>query len=382
MPDSYTVLVVDDEEEALRAIATLLERKGGYRTLAAKSGEEARGLLSEYDIDLVVTDLRMPGMDGLELLKHINENYPMVYVIISTAYASVDSAIDALRQGAVDYLQKPNQPREMLDKVAAVLSKREATLREQAENAHIREIAATHATEMMRAGAIQQRWIPEGYEGRGIKLITRFQSADALSGDFIDIVELSKDRIGIVVGDIVGHGLSASLQMGIVQRLIRRELLEGKSVSDIFTSLNDFLYDEYHMDSAFTSFIAIFDEQNHLLKYAIGGHPPPMILGTDGAVTYLETSCPGLLMMPNYKFQEHQLTLKPGERIAIYTDGVVEARNAKGEFFDEKRLENSLRATRNNNLLDVVDGIEAAVNEFRRDAPLLDDTSLILAEVL
>ena len=380
-PESHTVLVVDDEEEALRAMATLLERRGGYRTLAAKSADEARKLLAEYDIDLVVTDLRMPGMDGLQLLAHINREYPTVSVIISTAFASVDSAVDALRQGAVDYLQKPNQPREMLEKVAEVLKKRDTFLREQAEQAAIREIAEMQTNELLRAGAIQQRWIPEGYDGRNIRVITRFHGVGALSGDFIDIVELADGKLGIVVGDVVGHGLPASLQMGIVQRLIRRELLEGKSASEIFASINDFLYDEYHMDSAFTAFLAIFDGSSYALNYSIGGHPPPILVEAKGGLRFLETSCPGLLMVPKFKFTQHELKLHKGDRIVIYTDGLVEARSESSELFGDERLAEILAASTGFELMAIVDEIELRLAEFRGRAQVTDDISLIVAEM-
>ncbi|MCD6120071.1 fused response regulator/phosphatase [bacterium] len=381
-PEKPTVLVVDDEEEALRAIGTLLARKGGYNVLSSASGEEAIRLLAENEIDLVITDLRMPGVDGLELLKHISREYPTIFVIISTAFGSLDSAVDALRRGAVDYLQKPNKPSEMLAKVAEVLERRSKLLKEKAEFAAVRKMAESQTSDLQRAGAIQQRWIPEGYEGCGIKVITRFHSAEALSGDFLDLVELGKDRLGIVVGDVVGHGLAASLQMGIVQRLIRKDLIDGSQTNSIFTYLNNFLFDEYHMDSVFTAFVAIFDGKEYSLNYSIGGHPPPIKIHADGKLEYIETSCPGLLMIPDYRFIEHKTSIEPGEKLVIYTDGLVEARNPSGDLFGEERLEKILKSESGKSLETFVGAIEAGLTEFRENAPVLDDISLIVAEIV
>lgn len=376
------ILVVDDEEEALRAISTLLERKGGYRALAASSGKEAIEILASNEVDLVITDLRMPGMDGIELLNHIHLNYPDVFVMISTAFGSLDSAVDAMRKGATDYLQKPNNPKEVLDKVAEMLERRKKLMVERKSATAVREMAESQASELRRAGEIQQRWIPHGYEGAGIRVVTTFQGATDLSGDFIDLVKLPGGKLGIAVGDIVGHGLPASLQMGIVQRLIKKELLESKGAAEIFTSLNDFLYDEFHMDSAFTSFLAIYNPDAYTMKYSIGGHPPPIILRGDGEIELLNTSCPGLLMMPGYKFLEHSMVFSAGDRFCVYTDGVVELRNRDGDMFGEDRLEEVLLINREIALDAAVDNIGHALNEFRDDAPIVDDISIILADIV
>ncbi len=377
-----TILVVDDEEEALRAITLLLEKKGGYNALSATSGEKAIEILSENPVDLVITDLRMPGIDGIELLNHIHTNYPDVFVMISTAFGSLESAVDAMRKGATDYLQKPNNPREVLDKVAEMLGRRRKILSDKKSASEVREIAESQASELRRAGEIQQRWIPHGYDGPGIRVVTSFHGATDLSGDFIDLVKLPGGRLGIVVGDIVGHGLPASLQMGIVQRLIKKELLDAKGAAEIFTSLNEFLYDDFHMDSAFTSFLAIFNPETFSMKYSIGGHPPPVVLRGESEVEFLSTSCPGLLMMPGYKYLEHTLSLSVGDRFCVYTDGVVELRNAEGEMFGEERLEEVLRINREINLESAAANIGHALNAFRGEARIDDDISIILADIV
>ena len=373
---------MDDEEEALRAISTVLERRGGYRALSASSGEEAVKILAENDVDIVITDLRMPGMDGIELLKHIHENYPDVFVMISTAFGSLESAVDAMRKGAIDYLQKPNNPKEVLEKTAEMLERRKKLLLDRKSATLVREMAETQASELRRAGEIQQRWIPHGYDGAGIRVVTYFHGASDLSGDFIDLVKLPGGRLGIVVGDIVGHGLPASLQMGIVQRLIKKELLEGKGAAEIFTSLNDFLYDDFHMDSAFTSFLAIFNPETRTMKYSIGGHPPPVLLQGKSGLEFLSTSCPGLLMMPGYKYLEHSLTFSAGDRFCIYTDGVVEMRDESGDMFGEDRLEDVLKINREIPLEAAARNFEAALEQFRGGAPVVDDTSIILADIV
>ena len=201
------VLIVDDEIEALRAMGILLERKGGLTTLTAASGEEALEILSSEKIDLVITDLRMPGIDGLELLRNIKDLYPGLSVIISTGYASLDSAVEALRHGAVDYIQKPHNPKEMLDKVAEILALRKKALDEREQINAVKEREAERSRDLLRAKEIQDRWIPKEYTGRSMQVVTSFHSVSELSGDFLDVVELGEHRLALVSGDVVGHGL-------------------------------------------------------------------------------------------------------------------------------------------------------------------------------
>lgn len=107
------ILIVDDEVRILMLIQTLL-KGNGYETIAAKTGEEALGILAQGGIDVMITDLRMAPMDGLTLIKEVKKTHPRLPMILLTAYASVETAIDAMKCGAFDYLTKPFKVDEML----------------------------------------------------------------------------------------------------------------------------------------------------------------------------------------------------------------------------------------------------------------------------
>ena len=107
------ILIVDDEVRILMLIQTLL-KGNGYETIAAKTGEEALGILAQGGIDVMITDLRMAPMDGLTLIKEVKKTHAKLPMILLTAYASVETAIDAMKCGAFDYLTKPFKVDEML----------------------------------------------------------------------------------------------------------------------------------------------------------------------------------------------------------------------------------------------------------------------------
>ena len=101
-----TLLLVDDEAIAREGLQMTLANEG-YRLIPAATAAEALNALQSMTVDLVLTDLKMPGIDGLELLRRCRELYPDVRVIMITGYATVESAIAALKDGAFDYLTKP-----------------------------------------------------------------------------------------------------------------------------------------------------------------------------------------------------------------------------------------------------------------------------------
>jgi len=117
------ILVVDDEKIARISLAEILKLEG-YKVTDAASGQAALDALSKAEFDLMLLDIKMPGMDGLEVMRKASEIAPDTLIILLTAHGSMESAIEALRQGAHDYLIKPSSPQEILSSVSAGLSRR------------------------------------------------------------------------------------------------------------------------------------------------------------------------------------------------------------------------------------------------------------------
>jgi DNA-binding NtrC family response regulator len=118
------LMLVDDEERYLRTTSKLIEKKG-YEVLTARNGEEALEKLKARDVHVVILDMKMPGMDGNETMKAVKSLYPLVEIILLTGHATVDSAIDGLKNGAFDYLMKPADIDQILDKALDAFEKRQ-----------------------------------------------------------------------------------------------------------------------------------------------------------------------------------------------------------------------------------------------------------------
>jgi len=122
---NVNLLVVDDEERFLSTTKILLEKRG-FRTRTAPGGREALQALAEHFVDVVVLDVKMPGMDGVETLRRIKRDYPLVEVIMLTGHASVESAVEGLKLGAFDYVMKPCDVPELVDKINDAFTRKQA----------------------------------------------------------------------------------------------------------------------------------------------------------------------------------------------------------------------------------------------------------------
>ncbi len=117
------LLIVDDEERFLTTTTKLMEKRG-INTKNASSGSEALRIIDESPVDVVILDVKMPGMDGVETLKRIKRNYPLIEVIMLTGHGSVDSAVKGLRMGAFDYVMKPCDIPDLLEKIEDAYTKK------------------------------------------------------------------------------------------------------------------------------------------------------------------------------------------------------------------------------------------------------------------
>jgi len=122
--EQMKMMLVDDEERFLSTTQKLLSRKG-YDVLTASSGTDALDILRTHNIHVVILDVKMPGMDGIETLNAIKRNYPLVEVIMLTGHGTIDSAVEGLKAGATDYLTKPTDVQDLIEKAEEAFSKRQ-----------------------------------------------------------------------------------------------------------------------------------------------------------------------------------------------------------------------------------------------------------------
>ena len=152
--EAMRMMLVDDEERYLKTTKKLLARKG-YDVLTASGGAEALGMLRGENIHVVILDVKMPGMDGIATLKEIKRQFPMIEVIMLTGHATVESAIDGLKSGAMDYLMKPADIDEIISKAGDAYAKRKH-LEEKIRVASMRHLRKSPREIISRSAKIQE----------------------------------------------------------------------------------------------------------------------------------------------------------------------------------------------------------------------------------
>ncbi|CAA6822941.1 MAG: Response regulator of zinc sigma-54-dependent two-component system [uncultured Thiotrichaceae bacterium] len=179
------ILLIDDEPIALSNMQHILE-KSGYQVAACKDGESGLNELQRQSFDLVLTDLKMPGIDGMDVLAHIRENLPDVPVIMITGHASLDSAVEAMKLGAYHYISKPFRLNEMREMIKGALELRRVKVENQELKEKIsslsdqttiitQDIAMQRVLETARKiAATDTSVIIHGESGTGKELMARF----------------------------------------------------------------------------------------------------------------------------------------------------------------------------------------------------------------
>ena len=230
--------------------------------------------------------------------------------------------------------------------------------------------------ELKRAREIQQMLLPSALPQLvGAQIAGAWQPAREVGGDYFDVIQLDKDRIGICVGDVAGKGITAALLMANLQASFRAFATAEASPQVVCTKLNKFLCANIASGKFVTFFYAVFDAGARTLTYENAGHSPGFLLRSDGTTQFLRGGGAVLGALPDWTYQNYTAQLQSGDKLLLSTDGITEAENSQLEEFGDERLMEVARA-RDGSALDIQRAIMQQVTtfcggNFRDDATLL-----------
>lgn len=407
------LLVVDDDENNRDLVSRRLQRRG-YEVDLASDGRSALEAIPRRPYDLVLLDIMMPEIDGMQVLKQLRllKSRAQLPVIMVTAKDESQDIVEALREGANDYIAKPIDLEVLLARVGThVVLKRmtesleDSNRRLEETNKELQQVNEQLRLDLEAAARIQQAYLPQltpTYDDYAFAW--KYQPCEQLAGDNLNIMDLSENDIGFYVLDVSGHGVRAALlsvainhllapsqdETSVVNRPNRKRTSDSEpqflvtSPKDVAEKLNKHFV--FSAGQFFTIFYGVLDCRQKICRYVSTGHPPPLHLTGDGTVNRLESSgLPiGLFQhgdIEHEPYEERTVKLKSGDRLYVYSDGVVEARHTvKGEF-GLQRLADTLRESRKSPVHESVDAVLASVNEWVEGAPLADDFSIVGLEV-
>jgi len=370
------ILIADDQQHILDALDLLLTASG-FSTEAATHPSHVLRALETQQFDAVLMDLNytrgtVEGGEGLDLVSRIRSIDSLLPVIIMTAWSSVDIAVEAMRRGASDFVQKPWENGDLLQKLESQLSRARTQRRAQ----------RLHDEELHEARAIQDSLLPKklpcipGYEVAAMTQPLRF-----VGGDYYSVVPVSEHETAFCIADVSGKGMPAALLMSSLQAALQPLIAQRLEPHELCHRLNRILCDLTPIGKFISFFYGLLDTRSNRLTYCNAGHNPPLLVRADGTSTELKAAGAVLGQFPHWLYEPSRLQMRPGDKLLLFTDGLVEAPNSDNDQFGEQNL---IRIARENAYASAED-LMARLLRSASDhcgAHFHDDSSLIVLKAI
>ena len=378
-PQPHKILVVDDEPDVQPLFMQRMRRDiraGRYELVFAQNGVEALEMLNQDSgIEMVITDINMPKMDGLTLLEQIPSVDPNIRSIIISAYGDMKNIREAMNRGAFDFVTKPLD----FEDLQVTIERTLRHLLEWREALSSRDQLVALQNELNIASQMQQSILPTQFpRGPDFQVYASMTPARNVGGDFYDIVHLEDNRIGVAIADVSDKGVPAALYMMSSRTLLKGAAIGCESPSQVLDEVNSLLQDDSDTGMFVTLFYGIYDPATNEFTYANGGHNPPLIVHADGSSTVLAmTGGVALGVVPSIQYEQTTVALSPGDTILLYTDGITDATNEEGEFFGLERLQATFAGNPPRDSRAANDAVFEALQNFVGDAAQADDITCL-----
>jgi len=381
IPQHPRTLIADDEPDILMALRLLL-KNDGYEPETVSSPAAVLEAIARAQYDVVLIDLNYArdttsGREGIDLISRIHALDPSLPIVVMTAWATVDLAVEAMRRGVRDFVQKPWENKRLLQ-----------TLRKQVKHAHARRAAQQRLTNGRKSEAQLQRELSEARELQenlltnpslavpGFEIAIKWQPATTVGGDYVAAFEIDDEHAALCVADVVGKGLPAALLMSNFQAALQSLALQYVSPVEVSTRLNRVLYANIPLHKFITAFYGVVNIPRRTFSFTNAGHNPPLLVHADGACERLEAGGSVLGAFPDLDYTQGEIQLRAGDRLLLFTDGLSEAVDEHNEQFGEERLLDLLRNERHRTPEELKQIVFDAVAEFcghtfRDDAALM-----------
>nr|WP_275406343.1 SpoIIE family protein phosphatase [Pseudodesulfovibrio sp. JC047] len=371
-------MFVDDEPEVLRSFKLLLRKKYRIETMSSPS-EALEHIKNSEEFAIVVSDLRMPEMDGIQFLVQVRNQSPETIRIMLTGFADVDAALSAVNEGRIfRFLEKPTNKKTLI----ATL---EAGLRQYRLITELREKNKIIKEDLKAAAFIQKSFLPSCQPNiEKLHINWKFQPSEYVGGDMFNVFHLSDEYVALYILDISGHGVASALAaISVAQHLQPQSgyLLENETGLPVPPQkVLEFLDTDFpieRFEKHFTMFYAVINIHTGLVHYSNAGHLPPFILrqGTDPIPLDKGGTLIGLGgIVP---FEEGTFQLEINDRLIAFTDGIIEYESSDGEDFGHDRFLTSTLENREKSPDVMVGCIYDSMLEFGQNRPPQDDVTVL-----
>ena len=377
------LLVVDDEpdlESLIRQKFRKKIREGAYDIVFAGDGQQALDALDrDQNIDVILTDINMPVMDGLTLLARLAERDGLFKAVVISAYGDMDNIRTAMNRGAFDFITKPIDFADLeitiektVDEVFKLKQGLEATL----------NLVAVQQ-ELNVAARIQESILPKTFppfpDRPEIEIFAAMTPARQVGGDFYDFFFLDEHHLAFVIGDVSGKGVPAALFMAVCRTLIKATALHDECPDSCLNCVNHLLCGDNKADLFVTVFYGVLDTRTGEVAYTNAGHNAPYWMRRNGTPPAPLANQGGIVLgvLPEARYTKTTITLEPGECLFLYTDGVTEAMNKDRDLFCDTRLGEHLASMAGAPLEELTQRLAGAIDAFTLSYPQHDDITTL-----
>ncbi|MDZ7887718.1 MAG: two-component system response regulator RssB [Pseudomonas sp.] len=336
---SATLLIIDDDQVVRASLAAYLE-DSGFNVLQASNGLQGLEVFERDHPDLVICDLRMPQVDGLELIRRINALQVETPVIVVSGAGVMTDAVEALRLGAADYLIKPledlavleHSVRRALDRVQLRVENLRYREKLEAANRQLQASLSLLEEDQNAGRQVQMNMLPQTpWAVDGLRFAHQIIPSLYLSGDFVDYFRLDEHRVAFYLADVSGHGASSAFVTVLLKFMTTRLLYESRrggvlpefKPSDVLAHINRGLLN-CKLGKHVTMIGGVIDEQAGSLTYSIGGHLPLPVLFSEGESHYLQGRGLPVGLFAEATYQDHVMQIPERFSLTLLSDGILD----------------------------------------------------------
>ena len=385
------LLVVDDNEMNRDMLSRRLERKG-HTVVQAEDGKVALECIEKQSFDVILLDIMMPGIDGIEVLKSIRESQSVTElpVIMVTARDDTVDIVKALKLGASDYITKPLDFPVVLARVQTQLSLKRAHDALETANQRMRQ-------DLEAAARVQRTLLPGKLpKKQGVQFAWRSRPCDELGGDSLNIFTIDDHHIGIFILDVSGHGVPAALLAVTVTHTLSFNVHQFSVLTDPSEDPSGYsiidparvakrLNRLYPMDPKtlhyFVILYGILNTEINRFRFVSAGMPGPILLQRGEPTEIQDFPCVPIGLLEDSTYEEQVIDLKAGDRLFLHSDGIYEERDPSGEQFGRERMRTAIENTRSMSLQASIDALINETVMWKGTENLSDDISIVAFEI-
>jgi sigma-B regulation protein RsbU (phosphoserine phosphatase) len=365
------VLIVDDDRTAVDILVEALRRD--YKLSVADTGQSALWNIQMSAPDLVLLDILMPGMDGYEVCRQLRaapatREIPIMFL---SGLEQVEAKAKGFEAGGNDYLTKPFEILEVQARVRSMLKVK----------AYADTVKEQWASELRIAREIQLGLLPSNpgkiAQGSGLDIAGLLQPARGVGGDFYEVVRTANGQVLFVMGDVSGQGVPAAMLMAVTLTVIRMMAGQFQEPEVILRWVRDALAVHDTKGLTLTLFCGVYDQASGRVVYASAGHPPPAVRRDGRTILWPQEASQSVGSAGGLALCSSAITLRRGDALLLYTNGLLAATGPEGDPFGEIRLIERLNRSQDGTAGELLANVLKGLHTHMKDAPQPDDIALL-----